>query len=69
MDCNTVTLVCRAVDLGKADVNTRFAYMLEDELKGKSVFISTNMLQGQLVPEGRTFTFQLHVILKNPLKL
>ena len=74
--CETITLVVRAVDLvqrtGKADSNLELAYMLEKELKASSMFVSTNTgfpPGGSVVPDGDTFTFQMHVALKNPLKL
>lgn len=75
--CNSITLHCRAVDLtevaGKAEANTTFALgLFESELKASSIVVATNTgLQGQLVPDPqtRTFTFQVHVALKDPLKL
>ncbi len=74
--CETITLVVRAVDLvqrtGKADSNLELAYMIEKELKASSMFVSTNTgfpPGGSVVPDGDTFTFQMHVALKNPLKL
>jgi type IV pilus assembly protein PilM len=74
--CETITLLVRAVDLvqrtGKADSNLELAYLLEKELKASSMFVSTNTgfpPGGAVVPEGDTFTFQMHIALKNPLKL
>ena len=69
VSCNVIKVMCRAVDLGKPEANTRFMYVVEDELKGRPVFVATNMLQGTFPPEGQTFSFQLNVILKHPLKL
>jgi hypothetical protein len=50
--------------------------MLQDEVKASSLFLnSTNAgernteLRGNLSPEGATFTFTMHLALKNPLKL
>jgi len=74
--CETMTLLVRAVDLvqrtGKADSNLELAYLLEKELKASSMFVSTNTgfpPGGAVVPDGDTFTFQMHIALKNPLKL
>jgi uncharacterized membrane protein YgcG len=74
--CHVVTITLRAVDLagrtGKADSNQKLAFLLVDELKANPMFVSTNTgfpVGGTVVPEGQTFTFQMHVTLKNPLKL
>ena len=69
-----VVLHCRAVNLteaaGKADANTTFAFILQNELKNNPLFVSTNTsLRGELVQEGNTFTFQVTAALKEPLKL
>ncbi|HMJ89516.1 MAG TPA: type IV pilus assembly protein PilM [Candidatus Acidoferrum sp.] len=76
MPCHTVTLLVRAVDMvqrtGKADANQNLAFLLENELKANAMFVSTNTgfpPGGSVVPDGNTFTFQMHVTLKNPLKL
>ncbi len=73
--CTSITLHLRAVDLtqvtGKADANTTFAFLLENELKANPLFVSTNTgIQDKMsAPEGPTVTFQMHIALKTPLKL
>jgi hypothetical protein len=67
--CAAITIVCRAVDIGKPGANDRFAYMVDEALRNQQMFVPTNMLRGELRPEGATFTFELHVTLKQPLIL
>ena len=73
LPCTGLILHCRAVDLtqttGKPELNTTFAFLLASQLQTNALFVSTNTgLQGQLVPEGETFTFQVQVTLKEPLE-
>jgi type IV pilus assembly protein PilM len=68
--CNTVLLLCRAVVIDKPGANVRFAYMVDEALRGQPMFSATNsMLQGEQAVEGQTFTFQIMVPLKQPLTL
>lgn len=74
--CEMVTITLRAVDLvqrtGKADANQNLAFLLESELKANPMFVSTNTgfpAGGAVVPDGQTFTFQMNVTFKHPLKL
>jgi hypothetical protein len=69
--CSSITLLCRGVDLSQAgpNANTEFSYILGDQLKTNSMFVSTNTgIVGNLVPEGQTFTVQVTVQLKRPLR-
>ena len=64
-------MLCRGVDLSQAgpNANSDFAFILGDQLKTNSMFVSTNTgIIGNLVPEGPTFTVQVMVTLKRPLR-
>ena len=72
---NTITLVCRAVDLtkftGDASANNETAFAVESQLKASPMFDpNTTQLSGQIVPDDSngTFTFGIAITLKNPLK-
>ena len=55
---------------GKADANQKLAYLLLDQLKSNDMFVGPNTtFQGKTESEGLTFTFQVLVALKHPLKL
>lgn len=75
--CNSVTVICRAVDLstgsGKAGANDSLAFMLKNNLLG-SPSVSSNTTLGGIQLEAstngiRTFTVQMNIGLKKPLKL
>ena len=68
-------MTCRGVDLTQVgpDANDRFVLgILVEELKGCSMLSSTNTyINGNILPslDGNTFTVQLVVSPKRPLKL
>jgi len=68
-----ITLVCRAIDLQgvASDANTTLYYTLENELKASPLFDKDKTgLQGSITPDSTgTFSFQVLVLLKHPLKL
>jgi type IV pilus assembly protein PilM len=73
---NTITLLCRAVDLttftGDASANNETAFDVESQLKASPMFDpNATQLSGQITPDGSngTFTFGVTVTLANPLKL
>jgi len=72
---NTITLVCRAVDLtkasGDASANNETAFDVENQLKASPMFDpKTTQLNGQITPDDSngTFTFGVTVTLQNPFK-
>jgi type IV pilus assembly protein PilM len=73
--CTSVTLILRSVDMaqltGKADANTTFAFILENELKANPLFVATNTgIRGDMSkPQDFTVTFEVQLALKTPLKL
>ncbi len=71
---DTITLVCRAVNLSGVDpsANNDIAYAVENELKASPWFEpKATQLSGQITTDDMngTFTFGVTVTLKNPLKL
>ena len=75
---NTITLICRAVDLSAVDsaADNEIVYSVERELKAapsvdeKSVQPAAQISPVQPVADGMgTFTFQVTLLPKNPLKL
>ena len=77
-ECATITVLCRAVDLSHIapNANNTFAYLLNKELKS-SALLSTNNTHifGNLSdPDpvtfpGKTFTVQVLITPKRPLKM
>lgn len=75
--CATMSIVCRGLDLTQVapNANTTFAYKLDEELKASALFFPTNTgIVGKLVPddktfEAKTFTVDVQVTPKRPLKL
>jgi type IV pilus assembly protein PilM len=71
---NTITLVCRAVNLSAVDpsADSEIAFAVENQLKNCPIFDpKTTQLAGQTSPDDvtGTFTFGVTVGLLNPLKL
>jgi type IV pilus assembly protein PilM len=71
---DTITLICRAVNLSSVDpsANNDIAYAVENELKASPWFDpKTTQLSGQITADDATgtFTFGVTVTLKTPLKL
>lgn len=71
---DTITLICRAVNLSSIDpsANNDVAYAVENELKASPWFDpKTTQLSGQITADDATgtFTFGVTVTLKTPLKL
>ena len=70
----TVIMKCRLLDLKSvgADSNSKFAYMFEGALTNSPYFLPEGTkLSGNLDPakDGLTYTFQVNLTLKRPLKL
>jgi len=71
---DTITLVCRAVNLSGVDpsANNDIAYAVENELRASALFDpKTTQLSGQITTDeaNGTFTFGVTITLKTPLKL
>jgi len=71
---NTVSMVCRAVNLSNLDpsANSEIAYAVESELKACPIFDpKMTQLTGNITPDDSngTFTFGVTVTLLHPLKL
>jgi type IV pilus assembly protein PilM len=68
-----INLRCKLMDLRKVsdDANTKFAFMFEKALSTNPQFVPESARFGQLEPSGDnlTFTFQVTLTLKRPLKL
>ncbi len=73
-EVNTITLKCRAVDLKNvvADANTTIIYALQNELRASTNYFDAEKTEvvGTIVPDETTgtFTFDVNVTLKHPLK-
>ena len=72
-NANTITLVCRAVNLTKVDpsANSVIAYAVESEIKNcPLVDPKSTQLTGQMATDeaSGTFTFTVNVALLNPMK-
>jgi hypothetical protein len=73
-EVSVITMKCRAVDLTSiaSEANSTIAYTLQEQLKASTNFFipEKTELVGQLVPDPTTgtFTFDVSVSLKNPLK-
>ena len=73
---NSISLVCRAVDLtkdsGDASANSETAFEVESQLRASPLFDSkATQLTGQIVPDDSTgtFTFGVTIMPSNPLRL
>jgi len=71
---NTITLICRAVNLSSVDpsATTEIAYAVESELKASPLFVPAGtMLLGNITTDdvNGTFTFGVTVTLQNPPNL
>jgi type IV pilus assembly protein PilM len=76
VNTNTITIVCRAVDMtkisGDASANNETAFEVESQLKASPMFDpKTTQLSGQIATDDSngTFTFGVTITLQNPLKL
>lgn len=73
-EVTTITLKCRAVNLANfiADANTTIIYTLQNELKASTNYFDPDKTEvvGTIVPDDAsgTFTFDVTVALKHPLK-
>ena len=73
-EVNTITLKCRAVDLSGvvSDANTTIIYALQNELRASTNYFDAENTEalGTTVqdPATGTFTFDVKVVLKHPLK-
>jgi hypothetical protein len=73
-EVSALTIRCRAVNMGSvlADANTTIIYALENELKASTNYFDPEKTQlvGTIVPDDATgtFTFEVLVALKHPLK-
>ena len=70
-NCNTINVTLRGVDLTSVapDASSTFAYNLAKELKSNPLFSTNSGLVGALSPQGLTFTVQMQITPKRPLKL
>ena len=70
-NCNTINVTLRGVDLTSVapDASSTFAYNLAKELKSNPMFSTNSGLVGALSPQGLTFTVQMQIIPKRPLRL
>jgi hypothetical protein len=73
--CSTITVLCRGLDLSsvKAGANDSMAFLLKNNLTGSSL-ISSNTTLGEIKLDNTsyqvpTFTVQVNIGLKKPLKL
>ncbi|HTV76477.1 MAG TPA: pilus assembly protein PilM, partial [Candidatus Baltobacteraceae bacterium] len=72
-EINTITLVCRAVNLSGVDpsANSEIAFAVQNELQASPLFDpKATQLTGQITPDDSngTFTFGVTVVLQNPFK-
>jgi type IV pilus assembly protein PilM len=73
-ETNTITLVCRAVDLTSVDAsaNPETAFAVQNEMRASPLFDpKATQLSDQITPDNAsdTFTFGMTVTLQNPFKL
>jgi hypothetical protein len=74
-EITTIIMQCRALNLKKVkpDANSKLAFAFVDELKSAPAFFETNGTQADNLPDVEestlTFTFDVTVKLKRPLKL
>ena len=70
-NCSTISVTFRGLDLTHVapDASSTFAYNLAKELKANPLFSTNSGLVGALSPQGLTFTVQMQITPKQPLKL
>ncbi|HEY2953187.1 MAG TPA: type IV pilus assembly protein PilM, partial [Verrucomicrobiae bacterium] len=74
-EINTIVMQCRALNLKKVkpDANSKLAFAFVEELKAITVFVDPTGTQAENLPDveeaSLTFTFDVTVKLKRPLKL